>query len=326
MKPPHRRRTGAQEGSVTGGEGLHPELRRRLDEVAGRPPMHSLPVETVRAGLVARYRDLQVSPVASVEDRTIATPPRSVRVRIYGLGIGAARPLVVFLHGGGFVIGSIESHDGLCRRLCHSLGFPVLSVDYALAPEHRFPAAIEDCVAAVRWAAAHAPEFGADPDRIVLAGDSAGANLALVSTLLLAAQADIRVSALVLAYPVVDAPDDQRRSYVERGEGFGLTAQTMHWFFDHYLDDPSLAADPRVSPLRSPNLGALPPTYLLTAEYDPLRDEGIELAAALARSGVDVTHVHHDDANHAFLSWAGTNDPSARAIELVCDWVVRKVG
>ncbi|RUZ77975.1 alpha/beta hydrolase [Mesorhizobium sp. M7A.F.Ca.US.006.01.1.1] len=304
-----------------GGDRLHPELRQVLEAAAGFPPIHSLPVETSRTGLAARYGGLPKVAVASVEDRTIMTAGRSVPGRLYRPACPAARPLVVFLHGGGFVLGGLESHDALCRQLCNRLAYPVLSVDYALAPEHKFPAAVDDCAAAIGWAIDNAHALGGD--RVVLAGDSAGANLALVSALLLKAKG-LSVSALALAYPVTDAPDPTRRSYVERGEGYGLTAQSMRWFFELYLNDPAEATDPRVSPLRS-ELGGLAPTYVLTAEFDPLRDEGFELADKLARSGVDVTHVHQRDANHGFLAWAGTNSPSALAIDMVCEWLSQKI-
>lgn len=159
---------------------LHPALRALLDEVADRPPSHTLPVDVARAGTLARSAVVPRQPVASVEDRTIGAIRGGLRVRIYRPDRAPGRPIVVFFHGGGFVLCSLETHDALCRQLCLGSGAVVVSVDYALAPEHRFPAGLEDCLAAVRWTAEHAGEIGGDPARLAVAGDSAGGDLAAV--------------------------------------------------------------------------------------------------------------------------------------------------
>ena len=263
-------------------------------------------------------------PVFQVTDRAI--DGGRLRLRIYRPHNRGTAPILVFFHGGGFVLGSVDTHDALCRRLCVGADAVTVSVDYALAPEHKFPAGLDDCVAAIRWVTEHAAEFGGDPDRVALAGDSAGANLAIVSALRLLRTAGLSFRALLAAYPVTDAPDLARASYVERGAGFGLTTQAMIWFFDHYLDEPGRASDPDVSPSRSPDLAGLPPTYVVTAEFDPLRDEGIEFALKLAAAGVAVVHAHHDDANHGFLSWAGTNEPSQVALDAACTWLTAQLG
>jgi acetyl esterase len=261
-----------------------------------------------------------------MEDRTIDAARGGLRVRIYRPDLESRRPVVVFFHGGGFVLCSIETHDAMCRSLCLGSGAVVVSVDYALAPEHRFPAGLEDCLAAVRWTAEHAGEIGGDPARLAVAGDSAGGNLAAVSALRLRDEGGPRLAAQLLVYPVTDYLDLRRPSYVERGAGFGLTADTMRWFFDLYLDGPSRADDPAVAPIRAPSLAGLPPTYVITAEYDPLRDEGIDFARRLADAGVDVTHAHRADANHGFLLWAAMNEPSAQTLDAACRWLVARLG
>jgi acetyl esterase len=282
-----------------------------------------LPVETARQGLLARFGALPKMPVFEVSDRAIADGRPALRIyRPHGR---AAAPVVIFFHGGGFVLGGLDTHDALCRRLCVGAGAVTVSVDYALAPERKFPAGLDDCIAAVRWVAEHAGEFGGDAHRVALAGDSAGANLAIVTALRLGNIEGKRFRALLSAYPVTDVPDPRRPSYIERGAGFGLTTGAMLWFFGHYLDDPDRGTDPDVAPLRSTGLAGLPPTYVITAEFDPLRDEGVEFARKLAAAGVDVAHVHRRDANHGFLAWAGTNEPSAAALDDVCAWLATRL-
>jgi acetyl esterase len=317
--------TAADETANGSATGLHPALRALLDEVADRPPAHTLPVAEARSGALARSAVIPRQPVASVEDRVIGAIRGGLGVRIYRPDDGANRPVVVFLHGGGFVLCSLDTHDALCRRLCLGAGAVVVSVDYALAPEHRFPAGLEDCLAALRWTAEHAVEIGGDPARIAVAGDSAGGNLAAVAALRLRDGTrdggGPHLAAQLLIYPVTDCPDLRRGSYIERGSGFGLTTDAMHWFFGHYLDAASRADDPAVAPIRAPSLAGLPPTYLITAEFDPLRDEGIAFARRLADEGVDVTHAHRADANHGFLLWAGMNEPSEQALAAACRWL-----
>lgn len=296
---------------------LHPELTALLTAPAPGPQT----VHEARAGLLTRYGSLPRPEVAYVKDLAIDGSRGPIKLRVYGPGNEGPSPVLVFFHGGGFVLGSVETHDALCRAICLGAGVVVVSVDYALAPEHPFPAGLEDCIAALRWVAQHAETIGGNPRKLVLGGDSAGANLAVVSALQCLKSGGPALAALLLAYPVVDAPDRSRPSYVERGEGFGLTAAAMDFFFAQYLDDPALAHDPRVSPLRSEDLSALPSIWLLTAEFDPLRDEGIAFAQALGGAGVAVEHVHFHDANHGFLAWAGTNEPSARGLSTACEWL-----
>ena len=300
---------------------LHPALVAHLEASAGAPPLHTVSVETARAGLLARFGSLQGEAVASVEDWIIAGRRGDIRIRIYRNDPEAKRPILVYFHGGGFVVGNLDTHDASCRYLCAGANVTVVSVDYALAPENKYPAGLHDCIDATRWVAENATSIGGDPARIALGGDSAGASLAAVVALHLVSAGDQQLSGLLLAYPVADAPDLRRDSYRERGDGFGLTAEGMKWFFEHYLERPEQARDPSVAPLRWKDTAGLPPTWLLTAEYDPLRDEGIEFARKLEASGVDVVHVHQDDGNHGFMNWAGTNEPSKQALDAACKWL-----
>lgn len=304
---------------------LHPTLQAMVDKAAGLPPLHTLPVATIRAGDMARYAPVPRPAVASVQDRDIPGPRGALRVRIYRPGGQGNRPVVVFFHGSGFVICSIDTHDGLCRQICNRAGMVVVSVDYALAPEHPFPAAPEDCLAATLWVAQNAAEFGGDPARLVLAGDSAGGNLAAVTALRLRDSGGPAIAAQLLMYPVTDHPSAGMPSYAERGQGYGLTAAAMGWFWNHYLTDPAQGADPMASPNRAADLSRLPPAYVITAEYDPLRDEGAAFARRLAEAGNTVAHVNVPDANHGFLSWTGLIDTADTTLQAACDWLAARV-
>ena len=301
---------------------LHPMLRSMLDEAANLPPMHTIPVETIRAGALARYQfGVPPDPVASVEDRTIAGPAGPLPLRIYRPDAGTNHPLTVFFHGGGFAICSLDTHDAMCRQLCRRAGTVVVSVDYRMAPEHKFPAAPDDCLAATRWAAAHAAELGADSARLAVAGDSAGGNLAAVVALRARDQDGPKIKAQLLIYPVTDHYSVQRPSYAARGVGCGLTSDTMKWFWDMYLADPGHGADPSASPLRANTLAGLPSAYIVTAGFDLLQDEGDAFAHRLQAEGVPVQLVHYPDMNHGFLNWVGLVDRSTEAMDAACAWM-----
>jgi acetyl esterase len=221
--------------------------------------------------------------LAVIEDREIPGPGGALPVRVYRPDGDAAKPLVVFFHGGGWVVGSIATHDSTCRSLADALDAVVVSVDYRLAPEHKFPAALDDCAAALAWSVEHAVELGADPARVVLAGDSAGGNLAAVVAQL-ARESGPAISFQLLVYPVTDCEFDSR-AMIDNAEGYFLTRYAMQWFFAQYLEQEGQGDDPRVSPLRATDLGGLPPAFIVTAEYDPLRDQGIAYAERLAAAG-----------------------------------------
>jgi acetyl esterase len=240
--------------------------------------------------------------VGSVEARTING---SIPVRVYRPEITGPVPTIVYLHGGGFVIGDLDTHDGICRRLCRDVEAVVVSVDYALAPEHRFPRAVEDSYAALTEIAKNIAEYGADPARIAVGGDSAGGNLAAVCAQL-ALTDGLSLAAQLLVYPAVDLLGDYP-SREENADGYFLTLADMHWFAENYLgvseDDPAMAAlstDVRLSPLLAADLSGLPPAVVATAEFDPLRDEGNRYAEALTAAGVQVESQQFPGLIHGF--------------------------
>ena len=305
---------------------LHPTIRAMLDKAAGLPPMHTVPVDVIRAGDMARYAAVPRPEVAQVEDRTIEGPRGPLMVRIYRPDLEAGRPVIVFFHGSGFVICSMDTHDGFCRQMCVRTGMVVVSVDYALAPENKFPAGPDDSLAATLWVARNAGGFGGDAARIALAGDSAGGTMAAVTALRLRDTGGPSVAAQLLIYPVTDHYSAGHASWSERGEGYGLTADGMRWFWDLYLTDPSQGADPHASPARAEDLAGLPPAHVVTGEYDLLRDEGERFAARLAQAGVAVEQVRYPDVNHGFMNWVGLMDRSDEAMEAACSWLRATVG
>jgi acetyl esterase len=243
--------------------------------------------------------------VASAADRTIPGPGGPLGLRVYTPRGAGPFPLLVFFHGGGFVVCDLDTHDALCRNLCAGAGCVVASVDYRLAPEHRFPAAPDDCLAATRWAAEHAAELRADPARVAAGGDSAGGNLAAVVAQRARDEGGPRLAAQLLLYPTTDAAATGMPSLAENAEGYGLTARDMAWFKGHYLGDPAEAANPHASPLRAADLRGLPPALVQTAEYDPLRDEGEAYAARLRAGGRADRRSRRAGMIHGFLFFPG---------------------
>ncbi len=236
----------------------------------------------------------------------------------------ALLPVMVYAHGGGWVAGSVETHDPFCRLLSEAAGIVVLSVEFRLAPENRFPAGLDDILAAYQWTAAHAQSCGGDPTRLLLGGDSAGGNLAAVAAnRICVANAVVHPAALMLLYPVLDHPTGGHTSYTENATGYGLEACLMRWFWEQYAPDIS-PDDPNISPLRLAAIPALPPVLVATAEYDPLRDEGIAYAEKLAKAGTAVTHVHAPDMHHNFPVHPGTVarfPQSIAALDAVAKWL-----
>jgi acetyl esterase len=231
------------------------------------------------------------------------------------------RPLVVYFHGGGWTIGDLDTCDSVCRFLAAHVPATVLSVDYRLAPEHRFPAAVEDAFAAYRWAAVDNTRLGVDPARIAVAGDSAGGNLAAAASLLAREEGGPSPAMQVLIYPVTDAVGGQR-SRDEFAKGFLLTRADMDWFEQHYLPPPIDRADPRVSLLRAADLAGLPPAYIATAGFDPLRDEGEAYAKRMEEAGVSVALRRHGGLIHGFANMTAISS-TARAAMLELAGAVR---
>ena len=254
----------------------------------------------------AQVREMRVAaseePIGRVEDRSISGPAGSLSVRVYTPfePERAPLPVLAFFHGGGFVIGDLDSHDGTCRALANAARCAVVAVDYRLAPEAKFPAAAEDCYAATCWIADNAAALGVDPARIAVGGDSAGGNLAAVTALLARDRSGPHLAHQLLVYPVIDCAFDTV-SYRENAEGYFLTREMMRWFWHHYLDKPEQAADPYASPIRAATLAGVAPATVITAEYDPLRDEGEAYAARLHRAGVPTSVTRYDGVIHGFF-------------------------
>ncbi len=301
---------------------IDPQIQVLLDKGTGVPATHTLSVAEARTQYEARVA-LMAPPaaIAAVDERSIAGPGGPLRLRVYRPQGNGPFPLLVFFHGSGFVLCSLDTHDGMCRNLCAGAGCVVVSVDYRLAPEHKFPAPLDDCLFATRWAAQHAAELSADGSRVAVAGDSAGGNLAAATALRLRDEGGPVLRGQLLIYPVTDYYTPGTPSYRENAEGYGLTRDTMRWFWDHYLADPADAANPYASPLRAATVAQLPPALVVTAEFDPLRDEGEDYAARLRAAGVPAQTSRWDGMNHGFFFWVGVVDKAGAAMAESCAWL-----
>jgi len=292
------------------------DFMRRL-AASGLPPVEEQAVDQVRAQVALSTRFLGKPPrVARVEDRTIAGPGGELAIRLItpeDLGPGPS-PVVVFFHGGGWVLGDLNSHEGLCRALANASKAIFAIVDYRLAPEHPFPAAADDAYAAVAWVAAHASEFGGDPSRLAVCGDSAGGNLSAVSTLMARDRGGPSIAFQALAYPITDFEPDSD-SYREFAEGCFLTRSEMLWYWDKYAPNLADRHRPYVSPNRAEDLSNLPPALVITAGHDVLRDEGEAYARRLAEAGVPVRLTRYDGMIHGFLRRYPFFDQGCAAIE-----------
>jgi acetyl esterase len=284
-----------------------------MAQQADMPPMYEGTPDVGRAQYLAMTTGLrspeQVVPVASTEDITVPGAEGDLAARVYRPEGDGPFPTVVFFHGGGWVIGDLETHDNMARHVCRGGQAVVVSVDYRLAPEHPFPAAAEDALASARWVAANLDRFGGD-DRLAVAGDSAGGNLSAVVSQVLHAEGTTLAGQLLI-YPAVDA-EGEYASRVENAKGYFLEQPTMDWFYGHYAGAWEDAKDPRLAPLHGADLSAQPPTVLVTAEFDPLRDEGEAYAEALKAAGVQVDVTRYDGLIHGFFDM-GTISPAAQA-------------
>jgi acetyl esterase len=291
-----------------------------LDAIAaaGEPHLSTLPVaearERVRAALVTKRPPL---PLPSVRDVALPTPHGPLRVRLYRPRDGRL-PVALFVHGGGWTVNDVDTHDELCRRLASRSGSLIASVDHRRAPEHKHPAQLEDAHLAYRWLLDNAERLGADPARSAVIGESSGGGVVANLTLLLRDLGAPLPAKQVLAYPVTDSFGDWP-SYSERGTGYILDRPLLRWYLDQYLPPGASREDPYLMPLAADDLSGLPPAVVLTAEFDPLRDEGVEYAKRLADAGVAVEHVHAADQMHGFLLLARVVPRASALVDRVGD-------
>ena len=296
------------------GHPVHSQARQILDGKAasGVPPLWELTPDEGRAVVEANGALIGAGPsVASVRDITIPSQAGGIPARVYSPS-AAAPGVVVYYHGGGWVVGSVNAWDASCRALAVASGCDVVSVDYRLAPEHVFPAATDDALDAVVWIAS--PDGLAAGRPIVVAGDSAGGNLALVTALRARDAGGPPLAMQLLVYPVADSDLDRKSYHEYDGDEFIVNRGDMVWFWDHYAPDPAARVSPHASPLRAGDLTGLPPAYVITAEHDPLRDEGFECAERLRAARVPVQHRHFGSQIHGFFTLVNLLDDADRAV------------
>jgi acetyl esterase/lipase len=281
---------------------LDPDAQSLLEVVAAMEatPMHALPVDAARERMRSAFitRDEPMA-LHEVRDASVSTPAGALRCRLYRPGAGEL-PMALFLHGGGWTVNDIDTHDRLCRRIASKSGWLVASLDYRLAPEHKYPAALTDSYFGYRWLLDNAGALGGDGGCCAVVGESSGASLAAGLTLLLRDLGGPMPSFQVLAYPATDV-FDSHPSYRERGTGYALDRDLMRWYLGHYIPAGWDSKDPYLNPLAATSLAGLPPALVMTAEFDPLRDESVAYAEKLATDGVAVEHVHAEDQMHGFL-------------------------
>ncbi|HET6209638.1 MAG TPA: alpha/beta hydrolase [Jatrophihabitans sp.] len=304
---------------------LHPQAEswraRRLAE--GLPPLYTQTLAEARAADLAEILagGGDPEPVAQVDNRELPGPDGPLPIRIYRPAGEGARPVLVYFFGGGWTLGQIDTCDGICRRLANLAGCVVIAAGYRLAPEHKFPAAVDDCLAAVRWVAEHAGELSLDPNRIAVGGDSAGGNLAAVVAL----QAGEFLCAQLLVYPNTlygaDTP-----SMRDNDDPVLFNRRSVQWYWQHYLACPEDGRDPRASPLLAAEHSGLPPALVITAEYDPLRDEGELYAEQLRAAGVPVELNRYDGMMHGFFTMSGVLDGGRQAVGQAAEFLRARFG
>lgn len=303
---------------------LDPQIERLLQQSSGWAAARSVPVDQLRAavkGFAAMTPKLPV-PLRDVSDWAISGPAGDIAVRIYKPEASGPRPILVYYHGGGWVVGDLDSQDMICRGLCHGAECIVVSVDYRLAPEHRFPAAVDDCYAALVWCAAHGGEIGGHPAKIAVGGDSAGAVLSAAVSIRARDEAGPRLKAQLLFYGSMNYPSENPPSMTEFADGPILTADDVDYFWHQYLANPGVQQNhPWASPIRAPSHRGLPPAFIGTAELDPTRDPAEAYGPVLTRAGVPVELHRYAGMPHGFMSWLGFVDMAQMACDDACAWL-----
>ena len=278
------------------------------------PPMHEGSPEAART----MYRAMNAGYTREAVTRVRDEDADGVPVRVYHPNPGVVLPALVYFHGGGWVIGDLETHDHICRKLANAVPCVVIAVDYRLAPEHPFPIPLDDCYTALNWVTKKATQLGIIPGKIAVGGDSAGGNLSAAISLKARDENGPAICHQLLMYPVTDASFDTP-SYADNAEGYLLTTDGMKWFWHHYIGDEVDPAQAYVSPLRASNLSNLPPTTVITAEFDPLRDEGESFAKLLAQAGTSVSMRRYDGMVHGFFAMADLLEAAQEVFEFSAD-------
>jgi acetyl esterase len=301
---------------------LHPQAQAFIDLLVQRgiPPTHTLTPADARKFYRERRAVTQPDPgeVAEVRELQADGAQGPIPLRLYrplGAAASAVLPVLVYYHGGGWTIGDLDTHDTLCRELCNGSGCAVVAVDYRMGPEHRFPAAVDDVLAATRWVRREAAALGVDAARLAVGGDSAGGNLAAVVAIAARDAGDLPIAYQLLIYPATDMRC-VHPSHVSNGQGYVLTADTIRYFHDHYITDAAQDNDWRASPLLREDLAGLPPALVLTAGYDPLRDEGLDYARALTAAGNRASYVCFERQIHGFITMGRLLDEANTAVAL----------
>lgn len=296
---------------------LHPQVQVFLDQNKGLPELHELPLAEGRRMLAAMNALAgEPEPVAAVQDRVVPGPDGTVPVRVYRPSQEPALPVIVFFHGGGFTMGDLESHDSLCRALANRSGCLLVAVDYRLAPEHRFPAGIDDSYAVTQWVHDHATELGANPDRLAVGGDSGGATFAATVCLMARERGGPPIALQFLINPGGMDYDYTRPSCAANAEGCFITMADIYWIESQYFAAPTdKERDWRAVPGAAPDLSGLPPAIVLTAEYDPVRDQGRAYVERLRDAGVPVKHRDYPGVTHGWVNMFGIIDPGREALD-----------
>lgn len=301
---------------------VHPEMTALLEQIATLqlPPLFAGPApaarERIRAVVLGAQDPATLTQVGSVEDTVVPGPAGDVAVRVYRPDAAGPHPTVLFFHGGGWVICDLDTHDEPARRICRDVGAVVVSVDYRMAPEAPFPAPYDDCLSATRHVAAHVSDFGGDPDRLAVAGDSAGGNLA-AAVAVACRDEGLTLAAQLLIYPACDLATEYP-SYEENADGYFLTRDDTREAIARYTEGTADRTDPRISPLYAPDLGGLAPAVVAVAEFDPIRDDGVAYAAALEKAGTTVVLRRLDGLIHGFIGFTAASPAADTAMGEIC--------
>ncbi len=307
---------------------LHSKTKQFLDELKALnlPPKQTTPIAELRKNAIAKtLSDTAPTEVGSVTNRIVPGPGGELPLRIYRPKTEATFPLLVYFHGGGWAVNNLDTHDELCRKLTTETNSVVVSVDYRLAPESKFPAAVDDAAAATEWAVEHARDLQVNPHRLFIGGDSSGGNLAAVLALRFRDRGGPSLAGQILYYPATDFYEPGTESYRSFSDGYALTRADMIWFWNLYLPNKESADNPYASPLRAKDLSGLPPALIITAEYDPLVDEGHAYAARLRQAGISAQYSCYEGTIHGFLIVSTLAEDTARAVAESKAWIAKTI-